>query len=226
MKTKIIPIKAGVGHCYLVIHQEGYFLVDTGSPGLSDKIIKNITSRGLNICDLQFIFLTHTHYDHAGNAFALKHASNAPIIVHESEAHLLSNGWHDIPKGTNTWFKIISFFGRKFSPSRAQFDSVEADIVFTSEYSTQLLGAETTILHTPGHTMGSSSLLINRQLFTGDSLFNIAGKHWPPFANDQKELLKTWHRFEKMDLEYLYPAHGKRLKKQEFDKSLSKRINP
>jgi len=223
-KTKIIPIMAGVGHCYLVIHTGGYFLVDTGSPGYGDKIINHITSRGLNINDLQFIFLTHTHYDHAGNARLIKKASSAPILVHRSEGSFLAAGWHEVPGGTNPLFKVISWLGRHFSPSHAQFEAVEADILFDEKYSTEELGARAIILHTPGHTTGSSSLLIDEQLLGGDSIFNIAGKIWPPFANDEAMLLKTWQKLNDLEVDNFYPAHGKRFSKSVFERELKKRL--
>ncbi len=53
--TKIIPIKAGVGNCFLVIQNKMFFLIDTGNAGNEDKIISAITSRGLKPNDLQFI---------------------------------------------------------------------------------------------------------------------------------------------------------------------------
>ena len=211
--SKVVPIRAGVGHCYLIIHQKGFFLVDTGSPGYANKITKVIRSRGLPIDDLQFIFLTHTHYDHAGNAAALKKVSGAPIIVHESEASMLRAGWHKIPEGTNPLFRIISTLGRKFSPSHTHFDGVEPDIVFSASLSTYEFGVEATLLHTPGHTHGSASLLFDCCLFGGDCIFNLAGKIWPPFANDEKILLSSWQVIDELEITWLYPAHGKRFRK-------------
>jgi len=105
--TKIFPISAGVGNCFLVIQNNKFFLVDTGNAGYEEKIATAITSRGLKLKDLQFIFLTHTHYDHAGSAHALKEKTGAKIIVHESEANYLIDGFHPIPKGTSPFFKII-----------------------------------------------------------------------------------------------------------------------
>lgn len=220
---KVIPIRAGVGNCYLIIHATGYYLVDTGSPGYGEKIIKSITSRGLNIKELQFIFLTHTHYDHAGNARFLKEVSGAPLIVHNSEAGFLKNGWHEVPYGTNPVFKMISMLGRKFSPSHARFEAAEPDILFNNQFSTIELGAPATIVHTPGHTLGSSTLIFGKQAFVGDSMVNMAGRIWPPFANNETELLKSWKLLAAMDVDFFYPAHGKRLKKTLFLEALSKK---
>lgn len=221
--TKIIPILAGVGHCYLVTHVSGFFLVDTGSPGHFQSIARRIHSHGLDLRNLQFIFLTHTHYDHAGNAFLLQEASGAPIIVHESESGMLKQGTHPVPNGTNLVFKIISFLGQRFSKSHASFKAANPDIVFQTAYSAKDLGAEALIVHTPGHTLGSSSLIFEGNLFAGDSLFNVAGMVWPPFANDEARLLETWKYFDTPPITTCYPAHGKRMGKEVFSKALKKR---
>ncbi len=221
--TKIFPIKAGVGHCYFVVHDEGFFLVDTGSPGYFKHIARSIQSRGLDLTNLQFIFLTHTHNDHAGNAKQLKTASGAPVIVHETESDMLRQGKHGVPFGTNPLFKIISLMGRHFSSKHAEFEAVGPDIVFKKDFSTKNLGAEALIVHTPGHTIGSSSLIFENNLFAGDSVFNVAGIIWPPFANDEKLLFETWKYFENLPVTTFYPAHGKRFGQEIFAKAIKKR---
>ena len=130
--TKVFPISAGVGNCFLVIQNNKFFLVDTGNAGYEEKIAKAITSRGLKLKDLQFIFLTHTHYDHAGSAYALKERIGGKIIVHKSEANYLIDGFHPIPNGTSTFYKFIIALGRINEKSRSSFKAVTPDITFSN----------------------------------------------------------------------------------------------
>ncbi len=211
MKIKIVPIRAGVGNCYLIIKNMESFLIDTGVEGYEKKIISAIASRGLKLSSLKFIFLTHTHYDHAGNAKVLKKVTGASIIVHQSEAHNLSKGYHQIPNGTTTFFRIISTLGKVFLKSRTRFNAVIPDITFNDTINLDKFGFEGKIVHTPGHTVGSSSLIISDYVFAGDSLFNIMGKVFPPFANDPKGLKQTWKKLLDYRAKYYYPAHGRRL---------------
>lgn len=218
MTTKVFPIRAGVGHCFLVIQNNKFFLVDSGDSGYEDNIAAAITSRGLKLADLQFIFLTHTHYDHAGSAFAIKEMTGAKIIVHESEAEYLINGFHPIPSGTTPFFKFISIIGKLRQKSRAAFKAVKPDITFTNELDLQKMGFDAKIIHTPGHTKGSSCLIIDQYAFVGDTMFNIMGKIYPPFANNQDLLIKSWKKLISNNANFYYPAHGKRITIDEFKK--------
>lgn len=224
-KLKIIPILAGVGHVYLVITEAGFFLVDTGTKGFENKILKAITSRGLHIELLQFIFLTHTHYDHAGCAAFLKDKTGTKIIVQASEADKLKAGFHRVPDGTNPLFKVISFMGKRVSKLYNVFQPVEPDIVFDNDLDLSMFGINGKIIHTPGHTSGSSTLIIENNAFVGDCLFNIMHKTYPPFANDEDELLKSWKKLLEQNAKVYYPAHGKRLKKEILLKEYQERIS-
>lgn len=222
-KLKVIPIQAGVGQVFLVISGAAFFLVDAGTKGYERKIIKAITSRGLEIGNLRFIFLTHTHYDHAGCAAVLKEKSGAKIIVHESEAKKLRVGYHRVPDGTNSLFKVISFMGKHVAKFYNLFKPVEPDIVFNNELDLKTLGISGAIIHTSGHTSGSSSLIIENSAFVGDSIFNIMNKIYPPFANNEDELLKSWKKLLNQNVDWYYPAHGKRLRKEEIVNEFQKR---
>jgi glyoxylase-like metal-dependent hydrolase (beta-lactamase superfamily II) len=222
--TKIIPIKAGVGNCFLVIQNEKFFLVDTGNAGNEDKIISAITSRGLNIGDLQFIFLTHTHYDHAGCASTLKKVTGTKIIVQSSEVEYLTSGFHPIPKGTSPIYKLAILLGKIGEKSRTKFKAVEPDITFTDELDLTNLGINARIIHTPGHTKGSSCLFIDEYALVGDTMFNVMGQIYPPFANNVQQVINSWKSIRNIDVDFYYPAHGKRISKAKFEKAMVKLI--
>jgi len=217
-KQKVIPIRTGVGHVFLIINGSGFFLVDSGTKGYENKIVKAIRSRGLKLENLQFIFLTHTHYDHAGGAAILKEESGAKIIVHESETDMLRAGFHRVPDGTNPLFRIISFMGNRVSKLYNKFQPVAPDITFNKELDLSDFGVNGKIIHTPGHTSGSASLIIEDKAFVGDCLFNVMHSIYPPFANEKDVLLLSWKKLLDQDVEWYYPAHGKRLRKEELRK--------
>jgi len=220
---KVVPISAGVGNCFLVIQNNKFFLVDTGNAGYEEKIATAITSRGLKLNDLLFIFLTHTHYDHAGSTYALKEKTGAKIIVHESEAKYLINGFHPIPNGTSPFFKLIIALGRINEKSRSAFKAATPDITFATSLNLEQFGLQGKIIHTPGHTKGSSSLIIDQYVFVGDTMFNIIGKIYPPFANNLNLLKESWDKLNKLDSLYYYPAHGKRISRAIFQNQMLKK---
>ena len=197
MNLKVIPIRAGVGSVYLVMVDKDFFLIDSGTSGHEKKIVKAITSRGLELNKLQFIFLTHTHYDHSGCAAFLKKLTNTKIIVHASETEKLASGYSGVPNGTNPLFKVISFFGKKIKKPFHVFEAVEPDITFNDKFDLSEFGIQGQIIHTPGHTSGSSSLIIENIAFVGDTVFNIMSFIYPPFANDEDALLKSWKKLNR-----------------------------
>ena len=213
METKIIPVQAGVGAAYLVVAEDRFFLVDTGSPGKEKKILKAITSRGLKPESLSFIFLTHTHYDHAGSAAFLKEATGAKIIVQASEADKLATGYSGTPDGTNPLFKGISYLGKRFKSPLNMYEPVNPDVVFEEKLDLKEYGINGYIIHTPGHTSGSSSLILRTKAIVGDTMFHWGKFIYPPFANDEATLIKSWEKLLDMEVDTFYPAHGKPLRK-------------
>jgi glyoxylase-like metal-dependent hydrolase (beta-lactamase superfamily II) len=223
MKTKVIPILTGTAQAFLIVQDGQFGLVDSGNRNTEKQVVKAITSRGLKMEDLRFIFLTHTHFDHAGNAASLKKMSDAPIIVHQSEADYLRKGFHPIPKGTSALYKFIVYLGRKLANETfSAFDATQPDVLFESRLSLQSFGFDAEILHTPGHTSGSSVLIADRKAFVGDTVFNIMGIKYPLFANDEVQLMKSWQILLNLDVDLYYPAHGKRIKKADLQKAFGK----
>jgi len=218
MKTKLIPFRAGFTNVYFLIENRNILLIDTGSRKLEKRILKCITSHGYRPGDIKLIFLTHTHYDHAGSVAALKKLTGAQTIVHESEANCLVKGFTPIPKGTNTLFKFISKMGkmRRVEPKIARYEHTRADILFDENLSLNDLGFSAEIFHSPGHTIGSSSLISGENVFVGDDIFNLRGNYYPGFADNELTLRKTWKKFSELDVKWIYPGHGKRISKDEW----------
>ena len=213
MNPKLIPSRVRYTNIFLIIQDGKGLLVDTGSRGQSDKIRKIITSAGLEITDLKYIFLTHTHFDHAGSAADLQTLSGAEVIVQTNEAGFLKNGFAPIPKGTSPVFKFISKMAKiknSIEQKVGSFRAATPDIIFDNELDLKNLGFDVRIVHTPGHTEGSSSLLMGDQAFVGDCMFNLKGAIYPGFAEDELQLHNTWKQILKWDIKWFYPAHGKR----------------
>lgn len=222
-KIKIVTIRVGICNCFLIIQNKKCLLVDTGVDGRADIITKAIMSRGLLLSDLEYIFLTHTHYDHAGNVSILKKVTGAKVIVNKREVKYLEKGFHHIPKGTSTIFKILVSLGKVIERSRTHFKPSTADITFDEKLDLKQLGFDATIYHTPGHTSGSSIILTNKRVLAGDSVFNYLGKIFPPFANNKEELLLTWKMMLNLKASHYYPSHGKRISYSVFENAYNKK---
>jgi glyoxylase-like metal-dependent hydrolase (beta-lactamase superfamily II) len=164
----------------------------------------------LNIEHLDFLVLTHTHFDHAGNAKRIKEEFNPKVIVHQSEANILRSGISIIPKGTN-WFTqfLVNPLGRKFAP-KTNFNGCEPDIVVSSVYCFDNFGLNLYLLHTPGHSDGSISLIVDNEIaLVGDTMFGILpASIFPPFADNIHELIFSWGKLLETNCHTFLPSHG------------------
>ncbi len=136
---------------YLItdISSKEAIVIDPGAePG---KILDRIREREVSLCG---IVCTHTHPDHIGAIASIKRATKAPVVVHEKEAKALSK--------ISTRL-IVRLFGGKSLPA-AEVCLKDGDLL-------PLGSRNVSILHTPGHSPGSICLLIDGNLFSGDTLF-------------------------------------------------------
>ncbi|MEZ5335224.1 MAG: MBL fold metallo-hydrolase [Methanolobus sp.] len=221
----ITPISMGKSNAYLVSAPDLVILIDTGCSKNLNPLEQALKQRELQITDIDYIIVTHSHYDHVGNLAQIKEKSGAKVLAHKNAVDYLKKGHTPFPNGTMLPFKVISNAGNRFFSVGGKFTPVEPDIIIEEEYdlSTQELSVK--IIHTPGHTSGSICVLINNvSAIVGDTLFNvIPGTVYPPFANDEVELLKSWKKLLATGCSTFYPGHGKPFSREKFSKCFEKR---
>lgn len=215
---RITVIKTGSVNSYLIGTENGFVLIDSGTPKSFGKFHKVFEEKKVDFTDLLCIILTHTHYDHTGNAKEIGLRSQAPLIVHEEEAENAKAGLTPLPEGTTTLGKIMMKLAGAFKGKHAGYPPFTPDITVTDEYDLNKFGIHGRILSTPGHTKGSLSVLLEDEAcFVGDSMFNFPGKSfYPPFANDEATLRTTWDYFTDIPCTVFYPGHGKPVPKEAF----------
>lgn len=223
-KHKIVRIPAGISNSYLVINGEQSILIDAGDKKKENEIIDAVKKYKLKPGDIKLIILTHTHYDHCGSLKKLKEMTRAKIVVHKEEAECLRKGYCKISKGTLFYTKIYSFLGRIFAKVTAKYPAVTPDITISGKYDLKKYGINGFILPTPGHTKGSISVIINEtDAIVGDTLMGISKKSvFPIFANNTKDLLKSWEKLINIGCEKFYPGHGAPFRIEKLMKSYEK----
>lgn len=167
------------------------------------------------------IIITHTHYDHVHGLHTLLHHTGAKLLVPEAESDNLLQGHTPMPKGTTLFSKIMSWVGRKFLKSMSYYHPETPTLTFEETLDLQPYGFAGYVLHTPGHTEGSSSVIIEDLAFVGDTMFGINRKTiYPPFANDERELLKSWEKLLATGAKFFYPGHGSKISREKLDLAL------
>ena len=210
---KIKRIFAGNSNMWIIVSGGEAALIDAGLGDRSDKVLRILQKAGIQPEGLRYIFITHAHYDHVGGIKSLKEKMNAKVIVHELESENVRQGKSPVPFGTMWFSKPVSWLGTRLFNCCIRFQGVEPDIVVHDSLELKLGDVALNVIHTPGHTAGSISIIADKKhCFVGDTLFNILpNSHYPPFANDEFELLKTWQILAKCGASMFYPGHGSKI---------------
>ena len=211
-KTHIHKIRLGLCNAYLIVAEGGAILVDAGQAGFSSVLLDYLARRNIQPQAIRLIVVTHVHFDHVGNLENLKKICDCPVAVHVAESPLLSMGTVAFPPGTNVFGKVASAIGRRFSPL-LKYTPVAPDILISKDLSLNPFGVSGKIMVTPGHTIGSLSVLLpDGTACVGD----LAANHYPgrlgpilpPFASDIAALLRSWQHLLDQGAETVCPGHG------------------
>lgn len=178
-------------NCYLVTDDKTnkVLVVDPGEvcPSLENRI------REYDPDNLEYILLTHGHYDHTANAANLKKKyPSAKIVIGEKEKDFATDSMLNLST-------VSGVYVEKFKP----------DILVSD--GTQLPFGSVTIdvMETPGHTAGGVCYKIENNIFSGDTLFRLSmGRTDFPTGNI-KEIGKSLKRLYELDGNPdIYSGHG------------------
>lgn len=204
----IYYIARGRSNVLLLTNGKNNILIDTSRTGYRESIFRNLATLG--VTKLDALFLTHTHFDHAENASLIKKEFGAKVIVNKLEENNLKNGSNPPIEGTILPSKIIvSLFG-KFVLKRMKYEPCEADFTFEEKFDMADFGFNAYLLHTPGHTPGSSSIIIDDDIaIVGDAMFGIfPNSIFPPYGENPVQLIKSWGKLLETNCRLFIPAHG------------------
>jgi glyoxylase-like metal-dependent hydrolase (beta-lactamase superfamily II) len=204
---KIYTIKLRLANAYLLENDAGIYLVDAGAPGDADRIQKHMNQIGRS--DLKVIFLTHAHIDHFGAAAELQRRTGAPIAIHKDDAPALAEAETRLGKvrGRGRLVGALLPLLEWMLPP----EPVKADLLVTDGQSLAEFGLKATTLHTPGHTPGSSCLVVDGDIvFAGDLVSSTGGPHPQRyFANSWPQVEASLQRLKRARPRLTYPGHGR-----------------
>lgn len=153
MFLKKLVIGALEANCYLIgcKKTKKAAVIDPGGEEKVDLILNILQKNNFN---LEYIINTHGHIDHIAGNSLLKTKSKALLLIHRLDANML------VDANKN----LSALMGKEICSPPADKLLEEKDEIFLGTL-------KLIVIHTPGHTPGGISLILNNIIFTGDTLF-------------------------------------------------------
>jgi len=190
-------------------------MIDGGVPNKINVFRKAISRLPINPRDIQLLIITHGHFDHVGSAKDIREMTGAPVAVHLADKKMVENKKLAMPSAASAWGSVMYTLFKPIVPFVSSFPAVKVDEVLGDEsFSLSQYGIQGHILHTPGHTPGSVSVLLD----TGDAFVGCMAHNNPPFrltpgfpifAEDMEQLKESWRFLLSHRITTIYPGHGK-----------------
>jgi glyoxylase-like metal-dependent hydrolase (beta-lactamase superfamily II) len=212
---------------YIVGNEKTGILIDAGSHGKLNEFKEGLNKVNKPLNWIKYIIITHTHYDHVANLAAINELTGAEIIIQKDEACNIESGHTILPEGMNGWGKTGLWLVNLFNIDKTKIDPVNPDIRITHNLDLNYTGLNLEIIHTPGHSPGSISIIWNDTIaFCGDAAYAMLGADpWPETGTNPQLILNSWKVLLNNGCTLFYPGHGKKFDDKRLRKSLEKHIN-
>jgi glyoxylase-like metal-dependent hydrolase (beta-lactamase superfamily II) len=178
---------------YLIRHGQKAALIDAGCGGAHNHLVNNIADVLPPNVRIEYLFLTHCHYDHTGGAEAVRHQYGCKIVAHELDANYLEAG--DSTVTAATWY------GARMAPLKIDYKITDKKQCF------QVGRGELTAYHCPGHSPGS--LVYVTRLETRQVLFgqDVHGPLDDSFLSDPDDYRRSLNFLTGLQADILCEGH-------------------
>ncbi len=169
---------------------ERTMLVDTGTGAASEPIIENIAEI-LNGRKLDFVVLTHRHFDHIGGLKDIVPAFRPEVLAGAADAEEIRRGGRD------------PISGMMLHPCEDVRELSEGDTIDLGEHVLR-------VIETPGHTEGGICLYDTESgaLFSGDTVFGDGIGRTDFKGGNIVQLRESLRKLSKLEINGFYPGHG------------------
>jgi glyoxylase-like metal-dependent hydrolase (beta-lactamase superfamily II) len=178
---------------YLVRFGDKAALVDAGSGRDHPQLIKNVAECLEPNVQIEYLLLTHCHFDHAGGARAVRNEYGCRIVAHELDAIYLESGDNRVTGAAR--------YGARLEP-------FEVDIKLQGQESNLSIGSGTVAaIHCPGHSPGSvvyTTVIDDQLILFGQDIHGPLHSEW---LSDEKQYLDSLARILDLQADLLLEGH-------------------
>lgn len=187
---KILHLTVGMvaTNCY-IFYDENTMEGAVIDPGDNAKtILKTIEDEKIN---LKYVLLTHGHFDHILAVHDVVSATGAKLVCNKDDLWLLN-------KNAMGQFKS---FAKNFKETPVDIEAEDGTEI-------KVGGLTAKYISTPGHTPGSSVILVGDVMFTGDTLFRRECGRCDLEGGDFPTILRSLKKLYNMQGDYkVLPGH-------------------
>ncbi len=191
---------------YLVETSAGPVLVETGPHSVLPNLKKGLAERGYKLSDIQHVFLTHIHLDHAGAAWYFAH-QGATVYVHPF-------GYKHLAQPEKLLYSAKRIYQDDMGRLWGDMKAIPESQLVAVENKAEFTIGDTTFKawHTPGHAVHHIAWQLDKGLFAGDVAgVKIEGGKvvvpCPPPDINLEDWKKSVELLKSLELERLYLAH-------------------
>ena len=176
------------GNAYLIYDENRVgAVIDPGEQ--PERIINEVNARGINVTH---ILLTHGHFDHIACTDVLKKEFEAIVCIYEKDAACMND-----PE--------LNLSGRFSDEVRIS----PADILLKDGDEFKIGSMDIKVIHTPGHSEGSCSFVIDNYIFSGDTLFYLSIGRVDLVGGSESSIQESLKKLSEFPDDYIvYPGHG------------------
>lgn len=161
LDLKFMGLESTIG-AFLIETIDGPLLFETGPHSTFTQLEKELGRHGYAVEDVQHVFVTHVHLDHAGAAWAFA-KNGAKIYVHPS-------GLRHLQDPSRLMDSARRIYQDKMDELWGDMNAIPEDLLIVADHGQQFTIGETTITgwHTPGHASHHVAWQFEKKLICGD----------------------------------------------------------
>jgi len=217
--TRIFLVCSGRSNVYLVANETASFLVDAGMFAAAPLVTHGVARTGAPAPS--YLVLTHTHFDHAGATASLRRRFNLKTIVCDHDVKFLGCGDSPFPEGNTRAIRALMAVIRRPGELMMQYPPAVTDIPVRGRLDMGPLGFDgTEVIHTPGHSMGSVSVVVDKEIaMVGDTLYGLALRSvMPPLVDEPIKLFFSLCALRDTGARLYLPGHGPAIPRERLEK--------
>jgi glyoxylase-like metal-dependent hydrolase (beta-lactamase superfamily II) len=177
---------------YLVRFGDKAALIDAGSGRDHAQLVKNI-NQCLEGAELEYLLLTHCHFDHTGGAKAVRDEYGCRIVAHELDAIYLESGDNQVTGAVRY---------------KGNLEPFTVDIKLQGQESSIAVGKGTvTAIHFPGHSPGSVVYTTNLDGLLVIFGQDLQGPLHSDFLSDEKQYLESLTKLLELEADLILEGH-------------------